>query len=616
MLSPRLVQVGIVIALASLMAACATRVATAPVPQPPLVVSAPAPALATAEPTVHAVDPVLELITVSTGHFETGERELKLGHLGSAREAFNRALEVLLESPFGGRTEPRIREHFDRLVERISAYEVTALAQGDGFEEQQRSESATIDELLAISTFETPVATPETTKAVTADLESSDHDVDIPLNAKVLSFVQLFSGRLKTFLEEGLSRSVQYLPMIQSVFRAEGLPMDLAYVPLVESAFKPTALSRAKARGIWQFMRGTALENGLTHDWYIDERAEPEKATRAAAKYLQTLNEMFDGDWHLALASYNGGPGRVQRAMKRSGRKDFWQLSASSRYLPRETRDYVPLILAAIVIARNPAQYGMNITPVEPTRYEAVTLPTAVDLRRVAEWIGTPIQTLQDLNPELRRWTTPVRATEYELKVPDGTGEILREHLAQTSADELAPLNWYVVKKGETLLSIAKKLKVNRIDLAEANYLSSRSGLSTGQRLIIPRAPALLLASLPENPAPVVEGRPIAEVVAVKNIAPEVAAKNIAPAPARTSLPPSSSRCRSRPPPGRRRPRTPPCSPRSTAAWSTTASTPISQAWSGAWSRTAGWCTSRAPGCRTSRRSVRLPPTRCSGSPR
>jgi membrane-bound lytic murein transglycosylase D len=521
--------------LAPLAAACATRVATAPVPQPPVVVSVPAPQVATPEPTIQPVDSVLELITVSTGHFETGERELKLGHLGSAREAFNRALEVLLESPFGGRTEPRIREHFDRLVERISAYEVTALAQGDGFEEQQRSESATIDELLAISTFETPVATPETTKAVTADLESSDHDIDIPLNAKVLSFVQLFSGRLKTFLEEGLSRSVQYLPMIQSVFRAEGLPMDLAYVPLVESAFKPTALSRAKARGIWQFMRGTALENGLTHDWYIDERAEPEKATRAAAKYLRTLNEMFDGDWHLALASYNGGPGRVQRAMKRSGRKDFWQLSASSRYLPRETRDYVPLILAAIVIARNPAQYGMNITPVEPTRYEAVTLPTAVDLRRVAEWIGTPIQTLQDLNPELRRWTTPVRATEYELKVPDGTGEILREHLAQTSADELAPLNWYVVKKGETLLSIAKKLNVNRIDLAEANYLSSRSGLSTGQRLIIPRAPALLLASLPENPAPVVEGRPIAEVVAAKNIAPEVAAKNIAPQVAATS---------------------------------------------------------------------------------
>ena len=523
MLSPRLAQFGVLCALGPLFAACATRGAT----PAPAVVSTPAPAVSTPVPEPAPqprVDPVLELITASRLHFEAGERELKLGHLQSARAEFDRALEFLLESPFGGRTEPRIRDHFDLLVERISAHEVTALAQGDGFEEQQRSETATIDELLTITTFETPTATAETTQAVTADLQSSVHDIDIPLNARVLSYVQLFSGRLKTFLEEGLSRSVQYLPMIQSIFRAEGLPMDLAYVPLVESAFKPTALSRAKARGIWQFMRGTALENGLAHDWYIDERAEPEKATRAAAKYLQTLNEMFEGDWHLALASYNGGPGREQRAIKRSGRTDFWRLSASTRYLPRETRDYVPLILAAIIIARNPAQYGMNIDPVDPVRYEAVTLPTAVDLRRVAEWIGTPIQTIQDLNPELRRWTTPVRATEYELRVPDGTGDILRAHLAQTSPDELAPLNWHTVRKGETLLSIAKKLKVSRTDLAEANYLTSRSRLAAGQQLIIPRAPALLLASRPENPAPVVEGRPAGDVIAVSNQAPEVAA--------------------------------------------------------------------------------------------
>ncbi|MGH9253336.1 MAG: LysM peptidoglycan-binding domain-containing protein [Vicinamibacterales bacterium] len=521
-LSSRFAQIGVVWVAGALLAACATRGVTPP-PVVSAVVSIPAPVESAPEPPpARPVDPVLELIAVSTLHFEAGERELQQGHLRSARAEFNRTLEVLLESPFGARTEPRIREHFDRLVERISAYEVTALAQGDGFEEQQRSETATIDELLAISTFETPAATPETTEAVTADLQSSIHDIDIPLNAKVLSFVQLFTGRLKTFLEEGLSRSVQYLPMVQSVFRAEGLPLDLAYVPLVESAFKPTALSRAKARGMWQFMRGTALENGLRHDWYIDERAEPEKATRAAAKYLRTLSDMFDGDWHLALASYNGGPGRVQRAMRRSGRTDFWKLSASTRYLPRETRDYVPLILAAVIIARNPAQYGMNIEPLVPSRYESVTLSTAVDLRRIAEWIGTPVQTIQDLNPELRRWTTPVRATEYELKVPVGTGDIVRAHLVQTDPDELAPLHWHTVKKGETLLSISKKLKVSRTDLAEANYLTSRSRLTAGERLIIPRAPALLLTSRPDNPAPVVEGRPAADVVALSSPVPEV----------------------------------------------------------------------------------------------
>jgi membrane-bound lytic murein transglycosylase D len=484
------------------------------IPQPSVAqaVQVPAP-----EP-VGEPDPATELIALSTLHFEAGQHELELGHLDSAKERFNRALEVLLESPFGGRTEPRVRDHFDQLVERISAYEVTALAQGDGFAEQ-RYESATIDEILAISTFDIPAPSAETTQAVTADLQAIVHDIDIPLNAKVLSFVQLFTGRLKAYLEEGLNRGAQYLPMIQDVFRAEGLPLDLAYVPLIESAFKPTALSRAKAKGIWQFMRGTGLENGLVHDWYIDERAEPEKATWAAAKYLKTLHGMFKGDWHLALASYNGGPGRVQRAIKRSGRSDFWKLTATTRYLPRETRDYVPLILAAIIVARNPAQYGMNLQPFDPAPVETVTLSSAVDLRRIAEWLEMPVQTLQDLNPELRRWTTPVRATDYELKVPGGTGDIVRAHLAQSDPDELAPLHWHTVKKGETLVTISKKLKVNRTDLAEANYLSTRAKVNAGQRLIIPRAPALLAART-DNPAPDTESRQV-EVALANNTAPQ-----------------------------------------------------------------------------------------------
>jgi membrane-bound lytic murein transglycosylase D len=511
MLSSSRALTGAISLVAIVAAGCSTR--TAPrfpgaIALPTVVEAAPAPA---PDP-VREPDPATELIAISTLHFEAGQRELEFGHLDSAKGHFNRALEVLLESPFGGRTEPRVRTHFDQLVERISAYEVTALAQGDGFAEQNY-ESATIDEILAVSTFEIPAPSAETTQTVTADLQAIVHDIDIPLNAKVLSFVQLFTGRLKSFLEEGLNRGMQYLPMIQDVFRAEGLPLDLAYIPLVESAFKPSALSRAKARGIWQFMRGTALENGLAHDWYIDERAEPEKATRAAAKYLKTLNGMFDGDWHLALASYNGGPGRVQRAMKRSGRTDFWKLTSTTRYLPRETRDYVPLILAAIIIARNPSQYGMTVQPFEQPPAETVTLSTAVDLRRIAEWLEMPVQALQDLNPELRRWTTPVRATDYELKVPAGTGDIVRAHLAQSDPDELAPLNWHTVKKGETLITIAKKLKVNRTDLAEANYLSTRARVATGQRLIIPRAPALLTARA-DNPAPATESRQVDVVLA------------------------------------------------------------------------------------------------------
>jgi len=459
---------------------------------------------------------VADLIAASTRRFEAGQKALQDGHLDQAKAEFNRALEVLLESPYGARTDPRIREHFDRLVERISTYEVTALAQGDGFTEK-KYERASIDELLAITTFDQPAPSQETEKAVAED--PTTHDIDIPLNARVLSYVQLFTGRLKGYLEDGLSRGARFLPMIQDVFRAEGLPLDLAYVPLVESAFKPDAVSRAHAKGMWQFMNGTALDNGLKHDWYIDERADPEKATRAAAKYLKTLYSMF-GDWHLALASYNGGPGRVQKAMQRSRVDDFWELSASTRYLPRETRDYVPLILAAVIIARNPAQYGMNIEPLQAPTFEKVALPKGIDLRRIAEWAGTSVQVIQDLNPELRRWTTPVRMTDYELKVPDGTADAVRAHLVQATPDDLTSLNHYTVRKGETLLTISRKLKVDRDDLAEANYLSMNSRLASGQQLIIPREPTTLLAARTDTPVPVTDSHSVDTVAATSATVP------------------------------------------------------------------------------------------------
>jgi membrane-bound lytic murein transglycosylase D len=197
----------------------------------------------------------------------------------------------------------------------------------------------------------------------------------------------------------------------------------------------------------------------------------------------------------------------VQSAIRRSGgQKDFWKLSASKRYLPRETRDYVPLILAAMIIARNPAQYGMDLEPAPaPTPdFEKVTLPVAVDLRRVAEWVGTPVQTIQGLNPELRRWTTPIRAKDYELRVPEGTADVVRAKLAE-EGDDASNLTWHTVRKGETLLSISRKLKVNRADLAEANYLSVKSRVTTGQQLIVPRPPTLLLAARTDNSAPPVE---------------------------------------------------------------------------------------------------------------
>ena len=463
--------------------------AAAPAPQPKI-------------PSAPIVDPIASLIDRSQRHFEAGERELKAGHLEKARVEFDRAVEVLLESPYGARTDARLREHFDRLVDRINAYEVTALAQGDGFTEK-KYESATIDELLAnATTF--PVLPPDasTKAAVAADLETTAHDIPIPQHSKVLSYVEMFQTRLRDYIQDSLQRGAKYLPMIQNVFRAEGLPLDLAYIPIIESSFKTNALSKASAKGPWQFMKATAREHGLKTDWFIDERSDPEKATVAAAQYLKTLSRMFDGDWNMVLAAYNGGPGRVQRAIKRSGIDDFWDLASSSKFLPRETREYVPMIFAAMIIARNPLQYGFTVVETDPIAYDKVTIPRAIDLRRVAEWAGTSVDEIQALNPELRRWTTPVRYPQYEVKVPIGTAGRLNARLAEASPADFTALKWYTVRKGETLLAVARKFGVSRNDVAEANNLSVKARLRPGQDLIIPRAPATLLAARTERTAP------------------------------------------------------------------------------------------------------------------
>lgn len=442
-------------------------------------------------------DPAVTLIKTSQAHFDAGQRELELGHLGRARTEFNLALDVLLEHPGGARTDSRVQEHFDRLVERISAYEIRALMQGDGFAEQPDL-PASLDQLLAMSSTELPPPNPELKGTVESDLRATAHDIPIPLSPKVLTYIELFQGRLRDWFQAALLRGVPHLPMIQAALRAEGLPLDLAFVPIVESAFHTNATSRAKAKGFWQLMRGTAVEQGLKHDWYIDERSNPERATAAAARYFRVLNKMFGGDWHLTLASYNFGPGKIQRAIKRTGVSDYWALAAKNRALPRETRDYVPMVLAVIVVARNPAQYGFVVdADVAPSRAasESVELAGPVDLRRIAEWAGVPVDEIQRLNPELRRLTTPLRAPGYRIRVPAGTADAVTAQLAATSPEDWVALQYHAVKRGETIASIATKLRVRRADLAEANYLTLRSKVRPGDRLVIPRVPTTLLAA-------------------------------------------------------------------------------------------------------------------------
>jgi membrane-bound lytic murein transglycosylase D len=265
------------------------------------------------------------------------------------------------------------------------------------------------------------------------------------------------------------------------------VPLDLAYVPLVESAFKTNALSRVSARGMWQFMLDTGKEHGLEQDWFIDERSDPEKATRAAAQYLKTLHDMFDGDWNLALASYNAGPGRIQRAIQRSHLSDYWSLTASTRYLPRETRDYVPMIMAAMLIGANPSLYGFDVESAEPLAYERVSVPNALDLKVIAEWIGISVDELRELNPELRRTTTPAR--DHDLKVPLGTAATVRTKL-ETADPQFARFAFHTVRRGETLASIARKYRITQSELRQANDLTARSRVRVSQTLMIPQRTA------------------------------------------------------------------------------------------------------------------------------
>lgn len=477
--------------------ACASR--------PPVLVTAPvaAPVEPAPAPQPPPPDPVVTALAAAEAAFAAGRDASSAGHLHDARLAFDKAVDILLTVPGGAESDPRLSAGLQALVDRISALELAALSRGDGFTETD-SEPAPIDALLSLAETTTTLVeppAPDVATTVRADLAATAHDIPIPMNDRVLKYVELFQGRLRGFLEEGLARGAAYMPMIQTVFREQALPLDLAYVPLVESAFKATALSRASARGVWQFMRETGKENGLTHDWYIDERANPEKATRAAAKYLKALYDTFD-DWHLALASYNGGPGRVQRAVKRTGQKDFWRLSSTSRYLPRETREYVPMLLAAMIIARNPTQYGFDVPEPAPATAETVALSGPVDLRRVAEWAGVTADAIRELNPELRRWTTPVRDDSYTLRVPVGTGPAVAQAHGATDPDEAAALQWHEVRKGESLPLLARRLGVSRADLADANYLSRTARLTPGQRLVIPRAPsAAMLARRTDPPA-------------------------------------------------------------------------------------------------------------------
>jgi membrane-bound lytic murein transglycosylase D len=434
-------------------------------------------------PQVNFNDPIDITILQAQLRFEKGEDLYKQGFLKRAKEEFNSAVDVILETTAAYPKEPRLQRQFIELVARINAMELSALREGDGFTDQT-DQPAAIDELESVETFPALID-PKLKKTIEDEVSEIVHDLPIEINDRVLGFLEYYTkGRGRNSMEVGLERMGRYQPMIEKVLKEEGVPLDLIYLCQAESAFEPRALSRAKAKGMWQFISSRGKEYGLRQTWWIDERSDPEKSTRAAARHLKDLYQQF-GDWYLAMAAYNSGPMRVQRAMQKTSGDNFWTL-AEKKALPRETINYVPNILALTIIGKNPEKYGFNITPVDPLETERVSVDKATDLRVIAEAIAVPVEELRALNTHVLRWTTPPDDNDFQLILPKGLATKFTEQIAQLPESKRVLFREHTVRKGDTLGAIAKKYGTSTSELSQANNLGKKPVLKAGQSIIIP----------------------------------------------------------------------------------------------------------------------------------
>lgn len=328
----------------------------------------------------------------------------------------------------------------------------------------------------------------------------NEDDFDFPVvdNEKVRYFVDYFSTRVHKTVRNWLERSARYLPMMQEVFAEQGLPRDLVYLAMIESGFNNKAYSRAHASGPWQFIESTGRMYGLSNDWWRDERRDPEKATLAAARHLNDLYRMFDGDWYLAMAAYNAGAGKIRRAIERYGTRDFWELTHGD-YLKDETKHYVPKMLAALLIAKHPERYGFtDLNYHEPLVYETAEIDSVTDVDVIAKLAGSDYDTIKKLNPELKRWSTPPGAGSYQVRLPVGAGQPFVEAFAQLPVDKRANFVVHKVAKGDTPAALAKRYRVRVDDLLRFNKVRDARSLRIGQSLLIPLNPEAGRMSLAE----------------------------------------------------------------------------------------------------------------------
>jgi membrane-bound lytic murein transglycosylase D len=327
---------------------------------------------------------------------------------------------------------------------------------------------------------------------------SQDFDIPIVINARVEQFIQYFQTAGKKIFTNWLARSERYIPFMRNLLRENGLPEDLVYMALIESGFNPNAYSRRKASGPWQFVYLTGKRYGLKVNWWVDERRDPEKSTIAAAKYLKDLYDLFEC-WYLAAASYNAGEGKIANAMKRYRTEDFWELT-KYRYLKRETKDYVPQMIAAALIAKDPEKYGfLDIEYWEPLQYEKVEVPPVTDLRLIAKACEAPVEEIKELNPELLRWCTPPDSQEYEIRVPFGRRELFLKNFETLPHQDRFQFKTHIVRSGDTLGGIARLYRVDLEPILELNRLKRSSRLSIGMNLIIPIPKDTKIAWVPER---------------------------------------------------------------------------------------------------------------------
>jgi membrane-bound lytic murein transglycosylase D len=440
--------------------------------------SAPAPvSVAPPQPTP---DQVALTIAAAEKAYAAGQDDYKAGHLDAAKQDFNRAVDILMQGPVSVKSDDRLQQEFDKITGEINKLEMTAFKAGDGFTEQM-AEPAPIDEANQV-TF--PVD-PNVKAKAEAGLKSTQAQSDLPLmiNDYVAGYINYFSTGGRAVFERALVRSGRYRDMIQRVFREEGVPQDLIYLAQAESGFHPLALSRARARGMWQFMSSRGVGYGLRRTWWVDDRQDPEKSTKAAARHLKDLYHQF-GDWYLAMAAYNSGPGNVQQAVHRTGYVDFWELYKRN-VLPKETKNYVPIILAMTIMSKNPSQYGLDSVQADPPeRYDVVPVNYPVDLRLVAECVEAPVEDLVDLNPSLLRRTTP-KDQPFDLHLPEGTKLKYEAAIAAIPVDKRVAWRYYKAQPGETLAEIAKKFRTTERAISQVNGLQDNA-LAADSRIVIP----------------------------------------------------------------------------------------------------------------------------------